>query len=49
LAERLRRDGEGVEREADLARRIGNFITGMTDRFALTGHRRLFDSTPDLR
>ena len=31
------------------ARRIGNFIAGMTDRFALTEHQRLFDSTPDLR
>jgi dGTPase len=31
------------------ARRIGNFIAGMTDRFALTEHHRLFDSTPDLR
>lgn len=31
------------------ARRIGNFIAGMTDRFALIEHVRLFDSTPDLR
>lgn len=31
------------------ARRVGDFIAGMTDRFALTEHRRLFDSTPDLR
>src|SRR6201996_8430072 len=37
------------EREAERARRIGNFIAGMTDRFALTEHQRLFDSTPDLR
>jgi dGTPase len=37
------------ETEAERARRIGNFIAGMTDRFALTEHRRLFDSTPDLR
>ena len=29
--------------------RIGNFIAGMTDRFALIEHQRLFDSTPDLR
>jgi dGTPase len=35
--------------EAERARRIGNFIAGMTDRFALTEHQRLFDSTPDLR
>ena len=42
---------EGTERqsEGDRARRIGNFIAGMTDRFALTEHQRLFDSTPDLR
>jgi dGTPase len=40
---------EGTETEAEGARRIGNFIAGMTDRFALTEHQRLFDSTPDLR
>ena len=45
----LRRDGEGAESETDRARRIGNFIAGMTDRFALTEHQRLFASTPDLR
>jgi dGTPase len=41
---------EETERESDAgrARRIGNFIAGMTDRFALTEHQRLFDSTPDL-
>jgi dGTPase len=44
-----RRDGEGAESETDRARRIGNFIAGMTDRFAMTEHQRLFDSTPDLR
>jgi dGTP triphosphohydrolase len=37
------------ETEGERARRIGNFIAGMTDRFALTEHQRLFDSTPDLR
>ena len=37
------------EDETARARRIGNFIAGMTDRFALTEHQRLFDSTPDLR
>jgi dGTPase len=42
---------EGTEREneGERARRIGNFIAGMTDRFALMEHQRLFDSTPDLR
>jgi len=39
----------GQDTEADRARRIGNFVAGMTDRFALTEHQRLFDSTPDLR
>jgi dGTPase len=42
-----RPDGEDAETER--ARRIGNFIAGMTDRFAITEHQRLFDSTPDLR
>jgi dGTPase len=37
------------ETEADRQRRICNFIAGMTDRFALTEHQRLFDLTPDLR
>jgi dGTPase len=44
----LPHDG-GSETETERARRIGNFIAGMTDRFALTEHQRLFDSTPDLR
>ncbi len=42
-------DGGQAETETGRARRIGNFIAGMTDRFALTEHQRLFDSTPDLR
>jgi dGTPase len=41
--------GEGAPSDADQARRIGNFIAGMTDRFAITEHIRLFDSTPELR
>jgi deoxyguanosinetriphosphate triphosphohydrolase, putative len=43
------RPPDGRDTETDRARRIGNFIAGMTDRFALTEHQRLFDSTPDLR
>jgi len=39
----------GCEEESKRIRRIGNFIAGMTDRYALTEHHRLFDSTPDLR
>jgi dGTPase len=30
-------------------RRIADFIAGMTDRYALMEHARLFDSTPELR
>jgi dGTPase len=37
------------ETETERIRRIANFIAGMTDRFALTEHQRLFDLTPDLR
>jgi dGTPase len=40
---------DDVDTEAERDRRIGNFIAGMTDRFALTEHQRLFDLTPDLR
>jgi dGTPase len=35
--------------EASRARRIADFIAGMTDRFALAEHARLFDATPELR
>jgi dGTPase len=38
----------GVD-EAARARRIADFIAGMTDRYALAEHTRLFDSTPELR
>jgi len=31
------------------ARHVCDFIAGMTDRYALAEHRRLFDATPDLR
>jgi dGTPase len=31
------------------ARRIADFIAGMTDRYALAEHARLFDSAPELR
>jgi dGTPase len=35
--------------DASRTRRIADFIAGMTDRFALVEHARLFDSTPELR
>jgi len=38
------RDGQGVR-----AAVVADFVAGMTDRYALKEHRRLFDATPDLR
>lgn len=32
-----------------LARRVGDYVAGMTDRFAVDEHKRLFDQTPELR
>jgi len=42
-------DGLAAAEEAARARRIADFIAGMTDRYALSEHARLFDSTPELR
>jgi len=41
--------GERTENLAALALRAGDFIAGMTDRYALVEHARYFDSTPELR
>jgi dGTPase len=35
--------------EADRARSAADYIAGMTDRFAISEHRRIFDEAPDLR
>jgi dGTPase len=35
--------------DAARARHVADFIAGMTDRYALAEHARLFDSTPELR
>ena len=35
--------------DAQHARIIGDFVAGMTDRFAIAEHERLFDATPELR
>ena len=43
------REGLAEADEAARARRIADFIAGMTDRYALAEHARLFDSTPELR
>jgi dGTPase len=42
---------DGLDRggAAGRARRIADFIGGMTDRYALAEHQRLFDLTPELR
>jgi dGTPase len=34
--------------KAPLERIVADYIAGMTDRFAIREHRRLFDRTPDL-
>jgi dGTPase len=36
-------------KESDRARQAADYIAGMTDRFAIAEHRRLFDDAPDLR
>ncbi len=43
--------GEGLALvgEKERARHIADFIAGMTDRYALAEHARLFNSTPELR
>jgi len=43
------KEGLGGLNEAARARRVADFIAGMTDRYALAEHARLFDSTPELR
>ncbi|WP_235919059.1 deoxyguanosinetriphosphate triphosphohydrolase [Aureimonas psammosilenae] len=35
--------------EAGRARRVSDYLSGMTDSYALAEHRRLFDATPDMR
>ncbi|MCX7323579.1 MAG: deoxyguanosinetriphosphate triphosphohydrolase [Hyphomicrobiales bacterium] len=43
------REGVGSADPARLTRRICDYIAGMTDRYALDAHARLFDATPHLR
>ncbi len=42
------RGGESLRDEPARARRVADFLAGMTDTYALREHRRLFDHTPDL-
>ncbi len=51
LPERWRtaiQDGDGAKSEAARALTACDFVAGMTDRYAVCEHRRLFDDTPDL-
>jgi dGTPase len=43
--------GEGIAHmgESARARRVADYIAGMTDRYALIEHARHFPSTPELR
>ncbi len=43
----LAAEASGGERER--AAVVGDFVAGMTDRFAIREHQRLFDATPELR
>ncbi|HJS61299.1 MAG TPA: deoxyguanosinetriphosphate triphosphohydrolase [Pseudolabrys sp.] len=42
------REGIGAN-DSDYARRIADYIAGMTDRYALIEHARYFEKTPELR
>ena len=35
--------------EAQICRRVADYLAGMTDNYAIKQHRTLFDRTPDLR
>jgi dGTPase len=48
LPEEWREGLDGAD-EPRRMRRVADYIAGMTDRYALEEHRRLFDVTPDLR
>lgn len=43
------REAAGMPEDRRRARVISDFVAGMTDRYALAEHRRLFDVTPELR
>jgi dGTPase len=43
------RDAVGRMGEEKRARLVADFIAGMTDRYAISEHQRLFDATPELR
>jgi len=35
--------------DAAKARHVGDYLAGMTDTYAISAHKRLFDQTPVLR
>jgi len=43
------RDGIDLTDEGARARRVADYIAGMTDRYALVEHARYFRNTPELR
>jgi dGTPase len=43
------RDAAGRMAEEKRVRVVADFIAGMTDRYAISEHQRLFDATPELR
>jgi dGTPase len=43
------RTGLSGSDESRIARRVADYIAGMTDNYALQEHRRLFATTPELR
>jgi dGTPase len=45
----LAEEAEAREGEAGRARAVADYIAGMTDRYAIAEHCRLFDEAPDLR
>ena len=48
MAEAWNAASRGLE-QRQRARLIADFVAGMTDRYAIAEHRRLFDATPNLR
>jgi dGTPase len=45
----LTEEVEARDGEAGRARTVADYIAGMTDRYAIAEHRRLFDEAPDMR
>jgi len=48
LPDAWRQELAGLDERRQM-RHIADFVAGMTDRFAIAEHRRLFDATPELR